>query len=311
MLTALSILVGIGAASMVVAIATIIVSIVLVVLVVVGTTVTTAPPFMKAASEAIARRRAVFVGWFAVLFLGGVFGIGANRARAEAERADRDLCLARIKEVTAVKGDPTLDEAARLRDRAKEGRDACEAAGLTREAGALGIVVTEIERQLTAQRQAQAPTTDTATPATTALDPTRCPKGKVLIDANTKKTVRCTGPASEAPGAGDDDEDVKARCRELEKWDGVTFIRCGALPNGHRGIDIVLTNSAWEFLGENGKHRMFANAALASFKEHWSKFHGWKGTEPADHQVHLYRAGGMTPETFVASISAGGLYMGE
>lgn len=95
-----------------------------------------------------------------------------------------------------------------------------------------------------------------------------CPKGKAMIDTDTGKMIHCTGLSVDSSaatvGAGDDD-DIHSRSKALESWDGVMVMECRTILE-HADIDILLTKSTWEFLGENGRHKAFTQTALASFQ---------------------------------------------
>jgi hypothetical protein len=72
---------------------------------------------------------------------------------------------------------------------------------------------------------------------------------------------------------------------------------------------VVVTNSTWDFLGEHDRRKAFAQMALASFKAHWTQFHRWTGSDPVNHRVQVWAAGGLSLEKPVATISASGLYI--
>jgi hypothetical protein len=149
-------------------------------------------------------------------------------------------------------------------------------------------------------------------------DPANCPKGQTLIDSKTGKTIPCTGSvakphATSTAATGSDDDDIQTRCKKFNDWDGMTVIHCKPYFADHRGISVTVASSAWEFLGENGRHQAFTKAVLESYKAHWKQFHGWKGEDPAEHQVQLYQSGVSTggDENLAATMSATGFYTGD
>jgi len=71
---------------------------------------------------------------------------------------------------------------------------------------------------------------------------------------------------------------------------------------------MVVTGAGWGFLGEHGKRRAFAKSIVDAYKPHWKAFHEWRGAEPAEKQVHVFKASG-TDLTLAAMASAGGLYV--
>jgi hypothetical protein len=147
------------------------------------------------------------------------------------------------------------------------------------------------------------------------LDPTSCPKGRVMIDPASGKTVHCTGAASVGTtGAGpNDDGDIRASCtRVKDTWnrtDGIDpIIDCTSEASGHVDIKIVVTNAGWDYLGEHGKRKAFAQSIIDAFKSHWKTFHAWNGADPSGHQVHLWRMNG-ADLALTATMSASGFYL--
>jgi hypothetical protein len=195
MLFVLSFLVNAGARSLIVPIVAFVVGAGLIAVFIAAKKAPTAPPVVKAVGEPLARHPVVFAGWCGVLIVGGALGIVMNRARVQTAREDRELCVQRIAEMGALNGPLPLGEATKLRGRAEEGREACDAAGLAKEAHALAAAMAEIDRQVaSAQKQLR----EAQPAATSGIDPASCPRGRVMIDA-TGKAIHCTGEVTAGP----------------------------------------------------------------------------------------------------------------
>lgn len=261
--------------------------------------------------------------WIALLALGGVSVLGCKRSSSIAADAGADHaknCAQIVVELGQYKGKPlgyddSMAEIARLKARADAGILECIAA---RDDDAVKALQ-GVKQQLAAQEQAaindanrqnrRASTNDTA-----PLDPASCPKGKVVIDAATGKTIQCTGdPSVATTAATGDDADVRSTCARVKQtWmntDGIDpIITCTGEGASHEDVKIVVTAAGWDYLGTSGKRHAFATSILDAYRPHWKTFHGWNGGDPSGKQVHVWRASG-ADVTLAATTSAGGLYL--
>jgi hypothetical protein len=206
---------------------------------------------------------------------------------------------------------------------ATEGERVCEQAGMSSQAAGLRNVKQEARKQLLAARTAvaQARPSPSATQSTMgSLDPTTCPKGQMLIDGNSGKTVDCTGPVmvttsnAKTDNKTSDAEDVNSKCRDVRNvWmqlDGIDpVIRCDSPRTDHAGIKVLVTNAGWEYLGEHGKANDFTLSFVEAYKSHWKQFHGWEGGDPAHHLVAVWMTtNGGLDEKIVSTANAAGEY---
>lgn len=260
----------------------------------------------------------------AMVAVGLVSGAGCGFARHAND-------VARCNEITAkfgaLKGSGSAPAAealamfASMIDDAKEGERVCRLAGMGREAEAMIVVRGLVEGQRdaglkvvadadAADREAKkALRREQRDPG--ALDPSKCPKGRTLIDTKTGKKVDCTG-APETLG-GSDNDDLRARCKSVkDAWmrsDGIDpIIECSGGGPNHQDIKVVVTGAGWEFLGAHGKQRAFATSIVSTYKAHWKTFHGWNGADPAEKQVHIMKMNGPDLD-MAATISASGFYV--
>jgi len=273
---------------------------------------------------------AFLVGMRGVLGFAGHAPYQAHRDRdtAECTRVTNDLAnLAKLEnENIPIEDIARTQEALRTMERwvrdATEGERVCEQAGMSSQAAGLRDAKQEAQKQLLAARTAvaQARTAPPPTQSTTgSLDPTTCPKGRVLIDANSGKAVDCTGPVTTANNANSDNktsdaEDVNSKCRDVRNvWtqlDGIDpVIRCDSPRPDHAGIKVLVTNAGWEYLGEHGKANDFTMSFVEAYKIHWKQFHGWEGGDPAHHLVAVWMTtNGGLDEKIVSTANAAGEY---
>jgi hypothetical protein len=253
-------------------------------------------------------------GCATALVVGGALGWALRSSRVEDCRSETAAlnALRAAGELTWQKqGVPNLE---RLGERAARASLACDRVGLDAEASEARTVLEQIGPEVMSgkenDRQIERDQSVSTSTRTTSTDPASCPRGRMLIDANTGKAIPCTGPATAttatSPTAGDD-EDIRSRIRALGSWDGVTIVKWRSDPP-HLDVEVVVAESSWDFLGEHDRHEAFTRAALESFKGHWTQFHRWSGDDPAGHQVHVY-TGGWSGEKLVATMSATGFYL--
>jgi hypothetical protein len=92
------------------------------------------------------------------------------------------------------------------------------------------------------------------------------------------------------------------------KSDGIDPIaECSSDSQNHQDVKIVVTSAGWDFLGEHGKRKAFAQSVAQAFKPHWRTFHGWDGSKPEGQQVHVFRVDGLDVK-LAALTSASGFY---
>jgi hypothetical protein len=152
-------------------------------------------------------------------------------------------------------------------------------------------------------------------------DPASCPKGQVLIDFDTGRSIHCTG-STEGTTQGttpraptDDDSDVAAKCQTVRDiWmhlDGLDpIISCEAPRPDHRAIRVLVTNAGWDYLGEKLKQRELAKSLLEAYESHWKQFHGWNGGDAANHLVAIFETTHMgMDDRIVATTNANGTYV--
>lgn len=209
--------------------------------------------------------------------------------------------------------DESTAEFRRLRLRADHGIAECKAAGNNEAVAALEDVKRQIDRQEAAAEEAnRAARRSQINSGNVPIDPASCPKGRVMFDSATGKAVHCTGTASAGTSATTDDDDVRSSCtRVKDQWrrsDGIEpIIDCTMADGTHRDVKVVVTNAGWDYLGEHGKRRAFAQSVVDAFRPHWTRIHAWNGSEPAQRQAHLYRMNGVDTE-LAALVSASGFY---
>lgn len=244
------------------------------------------------------------------------FTLGACKPKSDRSAADAQECEAASKRVNEAtengpnairRADTPRTRLQEVRDDAARGTEACERAKLEDKATMLRAF-----RDALDQRLANAQASSTAAPSAVPIDPASCPKGRVMIDSATGKSVHCTGAASAGTTATSDDDDVRSSCARVKNvWkrsDGIEpIIDCAMEDGTHRDVKVVVTNAGWDYLGEHGKRRAFAQSVVDSFRSHWKKIHSWDGSEPAQRQVHLYRKKGADAE-LAALASASGFY---
>jgi hypothetical protein len=257
------------------------------------------------------------------LFVGGCFVCVASHAPKPAPaptQAEREKNCARIVvELGTYKGsslpyDEAMTELRGLKTKADAGIADCKAAGMLDAVAALEDVKRQLERQQVAAQEADraARLAQRKDDDNKKLDPANCAKGKVLIDPATGKMVSCTGAAA-GTSAGGDDDDVRAICKGVkDAWmrsDGIApVIDCTGEGPNHRDVKVVVTGAGWDYLGDHGKRRAFAQSIVDAYRPHWKSFHGWRGEEPAEKQVHVMKMNGLDLG-IAATISASGFYV--
>lgn len=259
--------------------------------------------------------RVTATSWAIVFVLGGMT-LGACKPKSGGSAADAQECEAASKRVNQAtengpnairRADTPRPRLQEVRDDAARGTEACERAKLEEKAAMLRAF-----RDALDQRLANAPASPAATPSALPLDPASCPKERVLIDPASGKTVHCTGAASAGTTVTSDDDDVRSSCtRVKDAWrrsDGIEpVIDCGMGDATHRDVKIVVTSAGWDYLGEHGRRKAFAQSVVDAFRPHWKNIHSWNGSEPAQRQVHLYETSG-ADLTLAALASASGFY---
>lgn len=251
----------------------------------------------------------------AILVVAGLTAI-ACRPRVDGSGKDAQECKASSERVVAATNGPNAirrsdtprSRLEAVRDDAANGEKSCERAGMGNDRAMLGAFRKTLDERL-ASEQPMSPAP--AASIGTALDPSSCPKGKVVIDTATGRSVHCTGGARAA--ATDDYSDIRSRCKLLkDAWmrsDRIDPINeCTSDASNHLDIKVVVTTAGWDYLGEHGKRRTFAQSVMDTFRPHWKNFHSWNGSDPAERQVHFWRTSGVDL-TIAATISASGFYL--